>query len=152
MMQVRLSLVDRKFGLFAETGIDFRPIYRKVQVEVDETLIRQYRESRWAWTLGGGKNFSLFHDQSGLEYGAYGSLYGMLSMPAYRGVKDHPRVNYTMALSAGLFLRGDIAGIKAGAERYTYGTLLEGPWKMNITLFVRIINHKKQNVRKEIVY
>jgi ankyrin repeat protein len=152
MMQVRVSLVDRKYGFFAETGIDFRPIYRKVQVEVDDLLIQQYRESRWVWTHGAGKNFSLFHDHSGMEYGAYGSLYGMLSMPTYRGVTDHKKVNYSAALSGGLFLRGNMAGVKAGVERYTYGTLLEGPWKMNITLFVRIINHKKENVRKEIIY
>ncbi|MCK4879125.1 MAG: ankyrin repeat domain-containing protein [Bacteroidales bacterium] len=152
MMQVRISLVDRKFGFFAETGIDFRPVYRKVQIEVEELLTHQYRESRWVWTLGGGKNFSILHDQSGIEYGAYGGLYGMLSMPSFRGVTDHPKVNYSLALSAGLYLKGDIAGIKAGAERYTFGTLLEGAWKTNITLFIRITNQSNENVRKEISY
>jgi ankyrin repeat protein len=152
MMQVRFSLVDQKYGFFAETGVDFRPVYRKVQVEVDDLLIHQYRESRWIWTHGAGKNFSLFYSPSGMEYGAYGELYGMLSMPGYRGITDYPKVHYSVALSAGLYLRGNIAGIKAGAERYTFGTFLEGPWKINITLFVRIAKTGNENIRKEITY
>jgi hypothetical protein len=67
-------------------------------------------------------------------------------------VNDYQKVNLSLALSAGLFLQGDIAGIKAGVERYTYGTLLEGPWKMNITLFLRIINKKNGKLWKEITY
>ncbi len=152
MMQVRFSLVDQKFGFFAETGIDFRPVYRKIQLEVDETLTHQYRETRWVWTHGAGKSFSLLHDRTGMEYGLYGGLYGMLSMPNYRGINDHQKVNYSMALSAGLYLQGAIAGLKAGAERYTYGTLLEGPWKTNITLFVRIRKRSKTYAWKEISY
>jgi hypothetical protein len=152
IMQVRVLLVDRKFGFFAETGVDFRPIIRKVHLEIDDDLIHQYRESRWAWTFGGGKNFSFLKVRSGLEYGAYGGLYGMLSFPNYKGISDNKKVKFSMALSAGLYLKGDIAGIKAGAERYSYGTLLEGPWKINITLFLRIINKKNENLWKEITY
>ena len=152
MMQVRISLVDRKFGFFVETGIDFRPIINKVQFEIDETLIHQYRESRWVWTHGGGKNFIFLHDKSGMEYGAYGGLYGMLSFPSYNGVSEHHKAKYSLAGSAGLYLQGDIAGMKAGAERYTYGTLLEGPWKINITIFLRIKTRKNADVWKEITY
>jgi ankyrin repeat protein len=152
MMQVRLSLVDRKYGFFAETGIDFRPTFRRVQVKIDDQLIHQYRESRWVWTHGAGKYFTLFHDQSGVAYGAYGGVYGMLSMPRYRGISNHPKVHYSLALSGGLFLKGDIAGIKAGAERYTFGTLLEGAWKTNITIFINIPIQKNENIRKEISY
>lgn len=152
MMQVRFLVVDQKFGFFGETGVDFRPILKKVQVEIDDELIHQYRETRWVWTLGGGKNFSLIKDGSGLQYGAYGGVYSMLSMPDYRGVNDYRKVRFSLALSAGLYLRGDIAGIKAGAERYQYGTLLEGPWKINITLFVRIISKKNEKLWKEIRY
>jgi ankyrin repeat protein len=152
MMQVRVLMVDQKFGFFAETGVDFRPVLRKVHVEIDEDLVHQYRESRWAWVLGGGKNFTFLKDVSGMEYGAYGGIYGMMSMPNFKGVNDYQKVNLSLALSAGLFLQGDIAGIKAGAERYTYGTLLEGPWKMNITLFLRIINKKNEKLWKEISY
>ena len=152
MMQVRVLMVDQKFGFFAETGVDFRPVLRKVHVEIDEDLVHQYRESRWAWALGGGKNFTFLKDVSGMEYGAYGGIYGMMSMPNFKGVNDYQKVNLSLALSAGLFLQGDIAGIKAGVERYTYGTLLEGPWKMNITLFLRIINKKNGKLWKEITY
>ena len=152
MMQVRLLLVDQKFGFFGETGVDFRPLLKKVQLEIDDDLIHQYRETRWAWTLGGGKNFSFMRDKSGLEYGAYGGIYGMLSMPSYKGVSEYEKVKFSLALSAGLYLKGDIAGIKAGAERYSYGTLLEGPWKINITLFLRIISKKNANTWKEITY
>jgi len=152
MIQVRFSLVDYKFGLFAETGIDFRPTYRKVQVEIDDELIHQYRESRWVWTLGGGKNLPFLRDNSGIEYGAYGGLYGMLSMPNYRGITDYQKVNYSLALSAGLYMKGEWAGMKAGAERYTYKTLLEGAWKINITIFASIDMHRNKNVWKEITY
>jgi ankyrin repeat protein len=152
MMQIRFSVVDRKFGFFVETGIDFRPLIRKVQLEIDDELIHQYRESRWAWTHGGGKNFPLLHDKSGMEYGAYGGLYGMLSFPSYKGISEHQKTKYSLALSAGLYMKKNLAGIKAGAERYTYGTLLEGAWKMNITLFLSVKKQRNTNVRKEITY
>ena len=76
----------------------------------------------------------------------------MLSMPSYKGVSDHQKVNFSLALSAGLYMKGDIAGIKAGAERYTFGTLLEGAWKTNITIFLRIRKQKNAYVWKEITY
>lgn len=152
MMQVRFLLVDQKYGFYAETGVDFRPVLKKVQMEIDETLIHQYRETRWVWTLGAGKNFSFVQDRAGLEYGAYGGLYSMLSIPSYKGVSDYQKVKFSLAFSAGLYLKGKIAGIKAGAERYTYGTLLEEPWKINITLFLRIIKKKNENLWKEIIY
>ena len=152
MMQIRFSVVDRKFGFFVESGVDFRPLIRKVQLEIDEELVHQYRESRWVWTHGGGKNFPFLHDKSGMEYGAYGGLYGMLSFPSYKGISEHQKTKYSLALSAGLYMKKNLAGIKAGAERYTYGTLLEGAWKMNITLFLRIIKQRNTNVQKEITY
>ena len=152
MMQVRVSLVDRKFGIFLETGVDFRLLYRKVHVEIEDLLIHQYRESRWVWTHGAGKDFRFARDKKGKEYGAYGGVYGMLSMPRYRGLSNHPKANYSLALSGGLYLKGTWAGMKAGAERYTYGTLLEKPWKINITLFMNIIHQKTKNVYKEIYY
>jgi len=152
MMQIRFSVVDRKFGFFVESGIDFRPIIRQVQLEIDDELIHQYRESRWAWTLGGGKNFPFLHDKSGMEYGAYGGLYGMLSFPGYKGISEYQKTKYSLALSAGLYMKKNLAGIKAGAERYTYGTLLEGAWKINVTLFLSIIKQRNTNVQKEITY
>ena len=152
MMQIRFSLVDRNFGFFVETGIDFRPIIRKVQFEIDETLIHQYRESRWVWTHGGGKNFIFLHDKSGMEYGAYGGLYGMLSFPSYNGVSEHHKTKYSLAGSAGLYMKKNMAGIKAGVDCYTYGTLLEHAWKINITIFLRIITRKNADVWKEITY
>ena len=152
LMQVRFGITDQKFGFFAETGFDFRLVYRKVQMEIDDELIRQYREFRWVWTHGGGKNFPLLHDASGKEYGAYGGLYGMLSVPYHRGSNEDQKVRYSLALSAGLYLKGDLAGIKAGAERYTFGTLYEGAWKINITLFIRINTRKFNYAGKEIIY
>ncbi len=152
LMQVRASLVDRRYGFFFETGVDFRLISRKVQVKIEDLLLHQYRETRWAWTHGIGKEFKLVHDMSGKEYGAYGGVYGMLSMPRYRGLSDHPTANYSLALAGGLYLKGNWAGMKAGVERYTFGTLLEEPWKINITLFLSIVHHKTKNVYKEIYY
>lgn len=152
LMQVRLSFVDDKFGFFVETGVDFRPVLRKVQLSVEDDLIHQYRESRWTWTHGGGKYFSVFKDQSNIEYGFYGGMYGMLSMPDYKGVRDYPKVHYSLILSGGVYLKGRFAGIKAGPERYTFGTLLEKPWKTNITLFVSFKTKKTEYVYKDIQY
>jgi len=58
-------------GFFIETGVDFRLIYRKVQVDIEDQLIHQYRESRWVWAHGIGKDFRFLSDQEGKAYGAY---------------------------------------------------------------------------------
>lgn len=152
MMQVRASLVDRKSGFYMETGVDFRIIYRKVHVKVEDLLLHQYRELRWVWAHGAGKDFRLFSTESGIEYGAYAAVHGMLSMPTYRGLNSNAKTHYSLALTGGLYLKGKWAGMKAGAERYTYGTLLEEPWKINITLFLNIIHQRTKNVYKEIYY
>jgi ankyrin repeat protein len=152
MMQVRASLVDLKHGFFLETGVDFRLITRKVQVQVEDLLVHQYRESRWAWTHGIGKEFRLVRDRTGKEYGAYTGIYGILSMPRYRGFSTHPKANYSLALSGGLYLKGKWVGMKAGAERYRFGTLLEEPWKINITLFFSINYHRINYDYKQIQY
>jgi len=138
MMQARVWWLDRKFGLFVETGFDIRPTLRTVQVNVDDTRIHQYRETRSVWTHGAGKYFALVTDKTGIEYGFYTALYGMLSFPKYRGIADRPPVKYNLVPSAGFFLSGRMAGLKAGAEMYSFGTLYERRMKMNITLFVRI--------------
>lgn len=152
MMQVRLSLVDRKFGFFIETGYDFRPVYRKVQLQGEDQVIYQYREFRWAWSHGAGKYLRLYRDPSGIDYGVYGALIGMLSSGSYRGLDRNARVHYSLAPSAGFYLSSRIAGLKAGTERYLYGTLHEKPWKINITLFVRFNFNKSAQLYKEILY
>ena len=73
-------------------------------------------------------------------------------MPDYKGVQDYPKVHYSLALSGGVYLKGRYAGIKAGPERYTFGTLLEKPWKTNITLFVNFKYKRLEDVYKEIHY
>jgi len=152
MMQVRVWLQDMKFGFFAETGYDIRPISRTIQVGVNDTLIHQYRENRSAWVHGAGKYFTLASDATGIEYGFYAGLYGMLSFPTYRGISESPPARYSLIPSAGLFMKGKMAGIKAGAERYTFGTLNEGRWKMNITLYLRMPFKKSTYEFKEIGY
>lgn len=152
MMQARVWWQEMKFGFFAETGYDIRPTTRTIQVGVNDTLIHQYRENRSAWVHGAGKYFNLARDATGIEYGFYAGLYGMLSFPTYRGISESPPARYSLVPSAGLFLRGKMAGIKAGTERYTFGTLNEGKWKMNITLYLRIAYKKSTYEIKEIGY
>jgi ankyrin repeat protein len=152
MMQARITLTDRKHGFFVETGYDFRPVYRKVQLHGENGVINQYREYRWAWTHGGGKLFQLYSDHSGIEYGLYGGLYGMLSSGSYRGLDKHARVHYSLTPSVGLYMRGRFGGMKAGAERYLYGTLHENPWKINVTIFIRFRPARHAQLYKEIVY
>jgi ankyrin repeat protein len=152
MMQVRVWWQDRKFGFFAETGYDIRPTLRTIQVGVNDTLIHQYRESRSAWIHGAGKYFTLAKDAKGIEYGFYGGLYGMLSFATYRGISEAPPVKYSLVPSAGLFMQGKMAGLKAGTERYTFGTLQEGRWKVNITLYARIPYKQRPYEIKEVGY
>ncbi len=152
MMQTRVSWVDRKFGFFVETGFDFRPFSQTVQVDVNDTLIYQYRENRTAWTHGGGKYFRFLKDKNGIEYGAYAGLYGLLSFPRYIGLQENPPVQYSLMPSAGLYMKGKFAGMKFGTERYTFGTLNEKHWKINITLFVRISYRNTDYGYKDIQY
>jgi ankyrin repeat protein len=152
MMQARIWLQESKFGFFAESGYDVRPTLRPVQKEINDTLVHQYRESRSVWTHGAGKYFTLLRDAQGMEYGLYAGLYGMLSFPSYRGIEDRPPVEYDLSLAAGLFMQGKMAGIKAGADRYSYGSLLESNWKINVTLYLRIPVNKGSYEEKEIIY
>ncbi|MCK4749722.1 MAG: ankyrin repeat domain-containing protein, partial [Bacteroidales bacterium] len=152
MMQTNVAWVDRKFGFFGETGFIFRPIPRKVQVTENDTLIYQYREQRMAWSHGAGKYFTLYRDKAGFEYGVYGGLHGYLSFPRHRGFSENPPVAYNLVPSAGVFMRGKIAGIRAGTERYTFGTLHEERWKMNITLLIRISYQSTDYEYKDIQY
>jgi ankyrin repeat protein len=151
-MQARISWVDRKFGYFAETGFDIRPIPLKVQVAANDSTLFQYRENRPSWAHGLGRYIRVIRDNSGMEYGFYGSVSGLLSFPRYRGIDTRPAVRYTPIPSAGLYLRGRPAGMKAGVERYSFGTLHESPWKFNITIFLRIPYDQTAYEYKEIQY
>jgi len=152
MMQTRISWVDRKFGFFIETGFDFRPYSQMVQVDVNDTLIHQYRENRTAWAHGGGKYFRIIKDKTGIEYGAYAEVYGLLSFPRHRGLQENPPVKYNLVPSAGFYMKGKLAGLKFGTERYSFGTIYEKRWKINITLFVRISYRSTENGYKDIQY
>jgi ankyrin repeat protein len=152
MMQLRFWLQDRKFGFFAETGYDVRPTKRTVQVSVNDSLIHQYRERRSAWTHGIGKYFSLVKVGSGMKFGPYAAIYGMLSFPSYNGISDRPPVEYNLIPAAGLFFTGKMAGIKTGVERYTFGTVEEARWKMNITIYLLIQSKPTSYEPKEIRY
>jgi ankyrin repeat protein len=152
MMQVRLWWQDMKYGFFVETGYDFRPTLRTVQVDVTDTLVHQYRENRSAWAHGVGKFFTMARDKSSIEYGFYAGLHGLLSFASYRGIGDRPPPTYHLVPSAGVFMRGKIAGLKAGTERYTFGTIHESPWKINITLFVRMPYKNRNYEIKEITF
>jgi len=152
MLQGRIWWQDRKFGFFAETGYDARLFTQIVQVEINDPLLHQYRETRSSWTLGAGKYFKLATDASGFEFGFYGALYGMLSFPKYRGISERPPPSYTLMPSFGIYFSGRYAGLKGGAERYSFGTLLENPWKINLTLFIKIPYKSNKFKYKEISY
>ena len=152
MMQTRISWVDRKFGFFAETGFDFRLYPQKVQVIAGDNLVHQYREKRAVWAHGAGKYFRLFRDPTGIEFGGYAGLTGLLTFPRYMGIRDNPTPEYNLAPSGGFFVRGKYAGLKIGAERYTFGTLHEGKWKLNLTLFARISTQNQSNEAKKIYF
>jgi ankyrin repeat protein len=152
MMQFRARLLDRKFGFFTETGLDISPVTHSVQVTVNDTLIHQYRERRSGWSHGIGKNFTLYSTASGMSFGCYAALHGLLSFPRYRGIQDKPPAEYNLIPAAGLFISSSFAGMKTGIERYHFGTLHEGAWKMNITFYLNIRPSENPYEKKEITY
>ena len=152
LLQGRFRLPDRKSGIFLESGVDFRPIPYRVLVEVNDTLLHQYREYRWAWAHGIGKEFVFAADSRGLEIGGSAALYGLLSFPYYRGISGTGPAKYSLAPAAGLFVRGDMAGIQMGVERYSFGTVLEGKWEFNIGIFFRVPLKNEVYGRKEAAY
>ena len=119
---------------------------------MNDTLIHQYRESRSVWTHGAGKYFRIYRDGSGLECGVYAGLHGMLSFPSWNGISDRPPVKYNLVPSAGAYFCGHMAGLKTGVERYSFGSIHEAPWKLNITLYVLIPVKRTEYVQKEIIY
>ncbi len=116
ILQGRITLRDRKFGFFAETGFDARVITQITQVQINDTLIHQYRENRYIWTLGLGKYFTLVTDPNGTDYGFYAAFYGMLSFPNYRGISERPPANYDLMPSFGFFMRSSLGGTKRGCR------------------------------------
>ena len=43
MTQVRGAWIDKRYGFYAETGVDWRPVPFKVQIRENDTLIYQYQ-------------------------------------------------------------------------------------------------------------
>jgi ankyrin repeat protein len=152
MMQGRIWWQDRRYGFFIETGYDVRPFTWTIQVQENDTLVYQYRENRSAWIHGAGKYFTIGNDKTNFDYGFYAGIYGMLSFPKYSGIADRPPAEYNLIPSAGIFFRGELAGIKAGIERYGFGTLHEGNWKATIVLYARFHYKKSSYEYKEFGY
>ncbi|MFZ5941182.1 MAG: ankyrin repeat domain-containing protein [Bacteroidota bacterium] len=152
IMHTRLSLVDKKFGFFFETGFDFRPSAQKIQIEINELLNVQYMEKRFGWSHGIGKYFTLFSLPGGGKGGLYLSLNGYLSFSSYRGFDQRPPVKYTLIPSAGLMAEWKYMGFSAGIDRYQFGTLYEENWKMDIKAFIRISKQTFFNDKKAILW
>jgi len=152
LMGLHLAWHDRKFGMYVESGYQVRPVLKTRQYQENDTLIYQYRESRSLWSLGVGKNFTLARDVNDMALGAYASLQGMLSWAQHKGLAQRPPLDLRLGLSAGLFLQGNIAGIRMGADRYHFGSLHEGKWKMNVSLYLRMPYGKSRYHVKEITY
>ncbi|MCA1746324.1 MAG: ankyrin repeat domain-containing protein, partial [Bacteroidales bacterium] len=149
LMQFRVGLVDRKYGYYFETGIDFRPFQLRVQTYIQDTLY-QFREKRAGWSHTAGKYFQILESKGGVRLSAYAALTGYLSFPNYQGTSNDPSVNYSIIPAAGVALRGNYAGVKAGAEWYRFDNLLDKGLKFNLSLFFRLSYPRMQYDRKEI--
>lgn len=152
MMQVRGAWIDRRYGFYAETGVDWRPILQTIQTRENDSLIYQYRESRTGWSHGIGKKFAFRPNNAAIEYGFYGSLTGLLSFASYKGLKESPPVQYNLIPAAGIYCRWRFAGIKMGFERYNFKTIYEKSWKFNCTLYLRFSYDNIRKDYKEIYY
>ncbi len=151
LMQFRAALVDSKYGYFAETGMDYRPVMKKIQTEQRDTVF-QYRERRLGWSHGIGKFFTLYESPSHLKLCLYGSLTGYLSFPRYSGTGNEPAAEYDLIPSAGACVMWNYVGIKTGAEYYSFGTIGEQAMKFNISVFFRIAKPGMHYDRKEIYW
>lgn len=152
MMQVRGAWIDRRYGFYAETGVDWRPILQTVQIRENDTLIYQYRESRTGWSHGIGKKFALRSENTAMEYGFYGSITGLLSFPVHKGLEERPPVQYNLIPAAGIYCRWRFAGMKMGMERYNFKSIYEKSWKFNIALYLRFSYDNFRRDYKEINY
>ena len=137
LLQFRVAYVYRRFGLFAESGFDFRLQPRKVLVSINDNVVDQYREYRWIWPLGVGKNFVLSTNEKGFETGAYLGIYGLISFPGRLGFEEN-QTEFDISASGGLYLKAKWAGLKSGIDWYRFGYVDEGSLKINITLYIRI--------------
>lgn len=152
MMQVRGAWIDKRYGFYAETGIDWRPAPFKVQIRENDTLIYQYRENRIGWNHGIGKKLTYKPDNSNMEIGIYGCISGFLSFPRHSGLKNNPPVQYNIIPAGGIYVGWRYAGFKMGFERYYFKTIYEQKWKFNLTLFIRISYNNTKMDYKEIYY
>ncbi len=151
LMQLRIGLVDRKYGYYFETGIDYRPFQLRVQNYIRDTLY-QFREQRLGWSHTAGKYFQIVESTGGVRLSAYAALTGYLSFPDYQGTSIDPDINYTIIPAAGVTLRGNYVGLKAGAEWYSFDNLLDKGLKFNLSLFFRLSYPRMQYDRKEIIW
>lgn len=149
LMAFRGSLTDTKHGYFIETGIDYRPILLKVQIQANDSLF-QFREKRIGWSHGVGKYFRLHETANGSEFSAYVAANGYLSYPKYAGSAKDPGAVYNIIPSAGLSVRGRYLGIRAGAEYYNFENKLDKGLKFNLSVFFRIAYPEVHYDRKEI--
>jgi len=147
----RGALVDQKYGFYVQTGIDYRPILLKIHTSIDDTT-HQFRERRIGWSHGVGKNFKIYESSDGLTFSAYAAVNGYLSFPTYLGSSEAPLLNYNIIPAAGAMLYGEYVGVKAGAEWYKFGTMLESGLKLNLTVFFRLVSPEKNYDRKEIYW
>lgn len=151
LVQFRGSLVDRKYGFYGETGVDYRPFLLKFQVAGDDTIF-QYRERRIGWSHGAGKYFKLFTINKEQRILAYTALTGYLSFPSYSGTTFGPAVDYSLIPAAGIAYSGHYVGIRSGLEWYRFGNLLEKGLKFNVSFFVRLVQPEDHYDRKEIYW
>jgi len=150
-LQFRGALVDRKYGFYLQTGIDYRPILLKVHTSIDDTQF-QFRERRIGWSHGVGKNFNVYESTGGMTFSVYAALSGYLSFPNYLGSSMGSGAEYNIIPAAGAMFYGEYVGVKAGAEWYKFGTMLESGLKVNVGVFFRIVSPEKNYDRKEIYW
>jgi ankyrin repeat protein len=151
LVRFRGSLVDSKYGYYAQTGLDYRPFLLRYQVSRDDTVY-QYRERRIGWSHGVGKYVTLVRPDREKQLAAYASLTGYLSFPTYSGSSYGPAAAYTVIPGAGLAFSGHYIGVKTGLEWFRFGNMLENGLKVNFSIFVRLIQPENHYDRKEIYW
>ncbi len=152
IIQTRISLVDKKFGFFFNTGFDFRPAAQKIQLEVNDTLNVQYMERRTGWSIGAGKYFTVCPVGNTGIFKLYLSLNGYLSFSEYRGLEEKPPATFTLIPSAGGMIEWQYFGFTAGIDRYQFGTLYEKNWKLNLSAFIRFSPREIFSPKKSITW
>ena len=123
---ISVGMEDLGYEWGARFNFQFRPFYKRTQIEVNNNLITQYREKKFFVSIDLDKRFANFHiDEINMQF-FVGSQFGFL-LGKYRGTRANAAAIFNIAPVGGICLNfKNEVFIKAGIC-YLKDNLLEVP-------------------------